>query len=213
MLLLQTQGGETVGLLGATEGARFGHTHPILSSPSPLAPWDTDFPARLSGTYSFREEWPHWHPSFILSRWHQSQTKGLRALEREKLGVGWVGGGVGKAQQIAVWLRIHSQKWCSSPSPSHGLQSDFLSCVICSSHSTRKQVSLLPSYWEERRDRGNSMDLGESREEQREGPSPGLPAHCTATTMSPGTREGDCPMVGWDGTSQHTHHLGLSRSD
>lgn len=86
MLLLQTQGGETVRLLGTTEGARFGHTHPILSSPSPLAPWDTDFPARLSGTYSFHEEWPHWHLSFILSRWHQSQTKGLRALEREKLG-------------------------------------------------------------------------------------------------------------------------------
>lgn len=43
VLLLQTQGGETVGLLGATEGARFGHTHPILSSPSPLAPWALDF--------------------------------------------------------------------------------------------------------------------------------------------------------------------------
>lgn len=168
MLLLQTQWGETVRLLGVTEGTCSGYTHPIPSSPSPLTPWDTDFPALLSGTYSFREEWPHWHLSFILSRWHQSQTKGLGALERERPGEKGPANCY-MAQDTFSEMMLISQsitrfaKWFSIP------------CVICSSHSTRKQVSLLPSYWGERRDCGNSMDLRESREEQTEGPSPGLP--------------------------------------
>lgn len=94
-----------------------------------INPWNTDFTAPLSGAYSFLEEWPNQYLSFIWSRWHQSQTKGPGALEGNSLG------GEKKAQQIAVWLRTYSQKLCSSPSPSHSLQSDFLSSVSFACHT------------------------------------------------------------------------------
>lgn len=119
-----------------------------------------------------------------------------------------------KAQQIAIWLRIHSQKWCSSPSPSHGLQSDFLSPVSFAhhtalgsrchySHLTGEKGGIVAIQW---------ICVSDVRSRQRD-QAQDSPAHCTATTMSPGIREGDFPMVGWDGTSQHTHHLGLGKSD
>lgn len=201
--------GKTVRLLWAAGWAYVGYTGSVPSLPSSLTPWNTDFTAPLSGAYSFLEEWPNQYLSFIWSRWHQSQTKGPGALEGNSLG-----GEKKKAQQIAVWLRTYSQKLCSSPSPSHGLQSDFLSSVsfAChtalgsrcqSSHLTVEKGGITAIQW-------TCMSHVRSRERGQPHVSP---PHCTAATMSPGVREGDCLEGGWDGTTQHTHHSSLAKSD
>lgn len=163
------------GSLGGSKSlCRCIHSVPFLLSS--LTPQDADFTALLSAVYFLREEWVNWYLPFIWSRWHQSQTKSPGALEVNSLGEKKKKSpaNCSQVQDTFSAMMLISQsitgfaKWFSIP------------CLICWSHSTRKQVSLFPPYSWERRDHGNSRPLQKSHEEQKEEPTPGLPSplHC-----------------------------------
>lgn len=189
------------GSLGGSKSlCRCIHSVPFLLSS--LTPQDADFTALLSAVYFLREEWVNWYLPFIWSRWHQSQTKSPGALEVNSLG-----GKKKKVQQIALRFRTHSQQWCLSPSPSHGLQSDFLSPVSFAGHialGSRCHYSHLTV------EKGGIMAIQDPcrshmRSRKRNQPQDSPPP-CTAATGSQGR---------WlpHGATQHTHHSSLGKSD
>ena len=119
-----------------------------------------------------------------------------------------------KNQQIAVWLRTYSRKLCSSPSPSHGLQSDCLSSVSFACHTALGSRYHYSHLTVEKGGITATQCTCMSHVRSRERGQPHVsPPHCTAATVSPGVREGDCPEGGRDGTTQHTHHSSLGKSD
>lgn len=175
------------GSLGGSKSlCRCIHSVPFLLSS--LTPQDADFTALLSAVYFLREEWVNWYLPFIWSRWHQSQTKSPGALEVNSLGEKKK-----KVQQIALRFRTHSQQWCLSPSPSHGLQSDFLSPVSFAGHTalgSRCHYSHLTV------EKGGIMAIQGPAEvtwgaERGTNPRTPLPP----ALLPPGVREDDCPMV------------------